>query len=161
MKLLWILALIINVANHGEIPAEGMDITVTETTIDPMTQRMQMAVDGTVTCAEPLTVTITRSASGLTDQFCCAGLCVFGNGETTQSQEYGFGDNLNWYAHYEPAPNSEQTVQYTFSADNETRTLTVHYVYGAQGIDNVKTKPNSVCIYRLTDGKQLVKEIKK
>ena len=161
MKLLWILALIINVANYGEIPAEGMNLTVTEATQDPLTGKMQIGVEGTLSSSEPVSVTITRSANELTDEFCCAGQCIFGNGETTQTMEYDEGNDLRWYAHYVPAPNSNETIQYTFTSGNESRTLTVNYIYGTQGLDEAKVAPKHICIFRLSDGKQLIKEIKK
>ena len=80
MKLLWILALIISVANYGDIPAEGMELTINEAEEDILSGDMLMKISGTLLSTNPLTVTITRSAEGLNDEFCCANQCTVGNG---------------------------------------------------------------------------------
>ena len=111
MKLLWILALIINVANYGDIPAEGMELTINEAEEDILSGDMLMKVSGTLLSTNPLTVTITRSAEGLNDEFCCANQCTVGNGETSEDLSFTPGGMANWYIHYTPTPGSYQTIR--------------------------------------------------
>lgn len=144
MKLLLILGLIINVAGFGEIPAEGMRIEMTEAEEDPLTGKMVMELNGTLLCNTELNVSITRSESGLSDEFCCAGDCRMGNGETTEQLSYTPEGMATWFAHYNPAPNSDVTVNFVFSDGSDSRTLTVHYLYTAEGVDEVQSTENKV-----------------
>ena len=138
MKLLWILALIISVANQGDVPAEGMEITVKEAEEDILTGDMQMKLEGTLLCTNPLTVTITRSAAGITDEFCCANQCTVGNRETSEDLSFTPDGMANWYIHYTPTPGSYETITYLFSDGSESRSLTVHYDYTTQDVESVQ-----------------------
>ena len=160
MKLLWILALIISVANYGDIPAEGMELTINEAEEDILSGDMQMKVSGTLLSKNPLTVTITRSATGLKDEFCCAGQCTAGNGETSEDLSFTPDGMANWYIHYTPTPGSYQTITYLFSDGSESRSLTVHFDYTTQGIQNTDPSVDRVqkvlrdgILYIITDNK--------
>lgn len=135
MKLLLILALIISVNNHGSIPADGMDLTINEVTVDPLSGERVMFLDGTLICEVPLTVTITRSEAGIIDQFCC-GQCINGNGETTEELNFTPGGMSSWFIHYHPAPDSDVQINYLFSDGTDSRELRVHYVYSTEGVEH-------------------------
>ena len=160
MKLLWILALIISVAGQGDIPAEGTELTVNEAYEDILSGDMQMKVSGTLLSTNPLTVTITRSAEGLNDEFCCANQCTVGNGETSEDLSFTPGGMANWYIHYTPTPGSNETITYLFSDGSESRSLTVHFDYTTQGIQNTDHSVDRVqkvlrdgILYIITDNK--------
>ena len=160
MKLLWILALIINVAGQGDIPAEGTELTVNEAEEDILSGDMQMKVSGTLLSTNPLTVTITRSAEGLNDEFCCANQCTVGNGETSEDLSFTPDGMANWYIHYTPTPGSYQTITYLFSDGSESRSLTVNFDYTTQGIQNTDHSVDRVqkilrdgILYIITDNK--------
>ena len=144
MKLLWILGLIISISGFGEVPDEGTELTVTEATVDILTNEPIMELEGSMLCSEPLQVRITRSASGMNDEFCCGITCHSGNGETREVLEFTPGGMANWYVHYYPTQGSYETIQYTFTAGNESRTITVHFDYTAQGTENVQEAAGSV-----------------
>ena len=148
MKLLWILALILSVNGYGEVEQESMEITVTEAEEDIYTGDMRMNVEGDLLCSTPLTVTITRSAAGLTDEFCCADQCQTGNEQTSETKNYTPNGMTNWYAHYTPVAGSKQTITYRFDDGTEAKTVTVHYDYSGQGIDAVSTKVKSSKVLR-------------
>lgn len=160
MKLLWILALIISVAGQGDIPAEGMELTINEAEEDILSGDMLMKVSGTLLSTNPLTVTITRSAEGLNDEFCCANQCTAGNGETSEDLSFTPGGMANWYIHYTPTPGSYETITYLFSDGSESRSLTVHFDYTTQGIQNTDHSVDRVqkvlrdgILYIITDNK--------
>lgn len=160
MKLLWILALIISVAGKGDIPAEGMELTINEAEEDILSGDMQMKVSGTLLSTNPLTVTITRSAAGITDEFCCAGQCTAGNRETSENLSFTPGGMANWYIHYTPTPGSYETITYLFSDGSESRSLTVLFDYTTQGIQNTDHSVDRVqkvlrdgILYIITDNK--------
>lgn len=160
MKLLWILALIISVAGQGDIPAEGMELTINEAEEDILSGDMQMKVSGTLLSTNPLTVTITRSEEGLKDEFCCAGQCTAGNGKTSENLSFTPDGMANWYIHYTPTPGSYETITYLFSDGSESRSLTVHFDYTTQGIQNTDHSVDRVqkvlrdgILYIITDNK--------
>ena len=160
MKLLWILALIISVAGQGDIPAEGMELTINEAEEDILSGDMQMKVSGTLLSTNPLTVTITRSAAGITDEFCCANQCTVGNKETSENLSFTPDGMANWYIHYTPTPGSYETITYLFSDGSESRSLTVHFDYTTQGIQNTDHSVDRVqkvlrdgILYIITDNK--------
>ena len=160
MKLLWILALIISVAGQGDIPAEGTELTVNEAEEDILSGDMQMKVSGTLLSTNPLTVTITRSAAGLNDEFCCANQCTVGNKETSESLSFTPDGMANWYIHYTPTPGSLETITYLFYDGSESRSLTVHFDYTTQGIQNTDHSVDRVqkvlrdgILYIITDNK--------
>ena len=162
MKLLWILALIISVAGQGDIPAEGTELTVNEAEEDILSGDMQMKLEGTLLCTNPLTVTITRSAAGITDEFCCANQCTVGNKETSESLSFTPDGIANWYIHYTPTPGSYETITYLFSDGSESRSLKVHFDYTTQGVETVESRKSKVeskkilrdgILYIITDNK--------
>ncbi len=140
MKLLWILALVLNVTGYGSVPEAGKDITITEATINPMTGKAQMELNGTVNCETTLTVTITRSKTGLNDEFCCADVCTGGNEELQETHTFEPQGESSWFVHYQPAAGSDVQVNYLFSDGTESRELRVHYIYEMQSVDSPKSQ---------------------
>lgn len=143
MKLFLILALILNLAGYGEIPEEGLDLVVTETEIDLTTDKPVMSLEGDLMADGPLNVTITRSQSGLTDQFCC-GECLYGNGQTEQILQLSPQGPTDWNVHYYPTANSDVQITYHFADSEESRELRVHYIYSAQGIEQIKNQKSKI-----------------
>ena len=150
MKLLWILALIINVTGYGEIPETGMDLTIREAEEDPMSGEMMMQLKGDLLCTTPLRVSISRLAEGLTDEFCCAGVCSPGNGEQNEELEFMPNGIATWFIHYTPVWGTNVTVHYLFEDDTDSRYLTVHYLYGTQGIEKTDAETIRQGVYTLT-----------
>ncbi len=145
MKVLFIvLALVINITGYDILPEQGMEITVNEAQEDILSGNMVMKVEGSLICSNPLTVTITRSSAGLTDEFCCAGQCTAGNGETTETLNFTPGGMASWYIHYTPTPGSYETITYLFDDGSESRTLTVRYDYTTQGMETVESQKSKV-----------------
>ena len=154
-------ALIVSVNGQGDIPEEGMELTLDEAEEDPLTGEMLMELDGNILSNGALTVAITRSEAGLTDEFCCAGQCTAGNGEMTEQLSFTPEGVATWFTHYAPRPNSRVTVTYLFADDDASRTLTVHYNYAAQGTEHVVSSDIKVTkilkdgiIYILQDNKK-------
>ena len=83
-----------------------------------------------------LTVTIHRSATELADEFCCAGQCKAGNEELEETLHFTPNGEASWFIHYTPEAGSKETMTYTFSDGQESRTLTVVFDYSTQGIQN-------------------------
>ena len=81
-------ALIVSINGLGDIPAEGLDTTLTQATVDLLSGETVMELKGSLLATEPLTVTITRSVAGLSDEFCCAGQCTSGNAETQETLQF-------------------------------------------------------------------------
>ncbi|MBQ3673813.1 MAG: hypothetical protein II928_05005 [Paludibacteraceae bacterium] len=125
--------------NDEEIPAEGKEITVTESEYDIFTEKTRMGVAGYIySPAGSLAVTITRSETGLEDEFCCGSQCTSGNQQMNETKNFTVGDAATWYVHYFPAQAGNVTMTYTFSDSTESRTLTVHFNYTAEGIEEVQ-----------------------
>lgn len=133
-------AIVVNVTGHGEIPVEGMEFTVNEAELDFLTEEWRMGIEGTLACNGELTVTITRSASGMNDEFCCAGKCRAGNEETSETQTFTPEGMVSWYVHYYPVAGSHETVTYGFDDGTETRTLIVHYDNTTQDVETVSSE---------------------
>ena len=129
-------ALILSVNGYGNVPAEGLDITVTEAEIDILTGEPTMTLEGDLLASGPLTVTIDRPYAGLSDQFCC-GQCLNGNSEKQQIMNFSPSGPSSWYAHYYPVPDSDITITYTFSDGSDTRIIRVHYIYSTEGMENL------------------------
>ena len=142
-------ALLVSVSGHGEISVEGMEITINEAELDPMTEKPLMELNGSLLCSGNLTVIINRSEAGLEDEFCCADQCRTGSGEKSDTLQYTPTGKVNWFAHYTPAANSNVTIVYLFSDNTESRTLTVHYVYQTESIENVNVQKQQNGIYSL------------
>lgn len=130
-------ALILSVNGYGNVPAEGLDITVTEAEIDILTGEPTMILKGELLASGPLTVTINRPSAGISDEFCC-GQCMPGNGETQQILNFSPSGIAEWYSHYIPAPNSDLSITYTFSDSSDTRVIRVHYIYSTEGMENLR-----------------------
>lgn len=145
MKVLFMmLALVISVTGYEDIPEQGMEVTVNEAYEDILSGDMLMKVEGSLICSNPLTVTITRSSEGLIDEFCCAGQCIGGNEETSQTLHFAPGGMASWYVHYTPTPGSYETITYLFDDGSENRTLTLHFDYTTQGMETVESRKSKV-----------------
>lgn len=131
-------ALIVSVDGYGEVPETGLEMTVNEAEEDPLSGKMTMGISGTLLTATPLTVTITRSSAELSDEFCCAGQCTAGNGDTSETLVFQPNGIANWYCHYTPAVGSNETVTYCFSDNQESRSIIVHYQYQEQGLEEIQ-----------------------
>lgn len=134
-------ALVVSVNGHGEIPETGMEITLDELTRDPLTNEYIMGLEGSLLCNDLLKVTISRGITNISDEFCCADECRAGNGEQTEELSFRPQGIANWFVHYYPAPGSLVTVTYTFTGDNTSYTLTVHF--DATGTEGMESIPHS------------------
>ena len=143
-------ALIVNVDDYGEVPAEGLEITLTEAEEDPLTGLKLMELQGNLLCTAPLRVTIVRSEADVTDEFCCAGQCIAGNKQVSQTLEYTPQSIASWFTHFTPAEGQNVTIVYTFTDADESRTLTVHYNYGSQAVENTCAPAEHTTVYSLT-----------
>lgn len=137
-------ALIVSVNGHGEIDEKGMEITINETEEDPLTGKELMQLEGKLLCSGQLTVAINRSSAGIEDEFCCASQCTAGNSETSETLHFSPTGIASWFVHYTPAPNSRETVIYTFTDSEQSLVLTVHYNNDAEGIEDVKSQKSDV-----------------
>ena len=61
-------ALILSVNGYGNVPEEGLDITVTEAEIDILTGEPTMTLEGDLWASGPLTGTIDRGEAGRCDE---------------------------------------------------------------------------------------------
>lgn len=132
-------ALVVSVDGYGNIPADGMVISLSEPEEDILTGDKHYVVKGSLISSTPLTVTITRSAANLEDEFCCAGQCTAGNGKASEQLEFTPGGMADWYVHM-AADNGSCDVTYCFSDGTESRTLTVHYIDPTEGIEITNDK---------------------
>lgn len=144
-------ALVVSVNGYGDIPAEGMQIELTEPEEDILTGDMIYVVKGSLVSTNPLTVTITRSAANLEDEFCCAGQCTAGNGETLEQLEFTPGGKADWFVHM-AADNGSCDVTYCFSDGTVSWTLTVHYIDPTEGIESVTDNPSPLTRKILRNG---------
>ena len=135
-------ALVVSVDNYGDITSDTTSITLREAPIDPMTGLPTMGISGVVIANGTLSVSITRSGANLDDEFCCAGNCQAGNGETQQTYSYSIQGLQTWYTHYRPFSGSGETITYRFEDSDAQCTIIVHYLYDAQGLDEVPTDPS-------------------
>ena len=127
-------AMVLSVDKYGEVPAEGMDITVTEGETDILSGLYTMGIEGRILCSGTLYVTITRPIDGLDDEFCCAGNCTSGNKEKVEETNFSFEGLSDWYIHYMPQPDTDITITYHFTDGTDSRDINVRYIYSAQGI---------------------------
>ena len=149
-------ALIVSVDEYGEIDLnEGLEITVSEAEIDLFSGVPVMKLNGSLLANGTVTVTIERSESGITDEFCC-GNCTQGNGALTQEMNFSVNGMTPWYIHYTPQAGSFVTIRYTFSDGTESCALTVHYDYSTQALDNIEAQPKARKIIR--DGLLLIQQ---
>ena len=103
--------------------------------------------------SENITVTITRSTTGIFDQFCAAGNCVPGNGELTQELQFTIGSMealRRWFTHYTATTPSQETIVYAFNdGANPVVKLTVVYSYKTSAVENVQIPATQGAIYNL------------
>lgn len=133
-------ALIVSVKGEGEVPEEGLDLLVTEAEEDVLTGQAVMSLEGDLlTDATQVTVRITRSASGLTDEFCCGNNCTAGNGQTDEVKTFSIDGLAHWYTHYTPVEGSDVTITYLFDDGEASLELRVHYIYSADAVEQVGT----------------------
>lgn len=147
-------ALLVSVNGYGDIPAEGMQIELTELEEDILTGDLMFKLDGSLLSTNPLTVTIARSAADIEDEFCCAGQCTAGNGELSEELEFTPNGMANWYVHLTPdGIFGSYTITYTFSDGTESRTLTVRYIDAADAIETITDHQSPITIKKvLRDG---------
>lgn len=132
-------------------------IIVTEYEYDEDLEEATMGVEGVMYSDESqqITVSITRSAEGIFDQFCAAGNCVPGNSELTQELEFTIGSMASmrrWFTHYTVYEAGTETIVYSFNdGSNPALTLTVKYSYMDEdtAVDNVVVLPTNNIIYNL------------
>ena len=132
-------------------------IIVTEYEYDEDLEEATMGVEGVMYSDESqqITVSITRSAEGIFDQFCAAGNCVPGNSELTQELEFTIGSMASmrrWFTHYTVYEAGTETIVYSFNDGiNPALTLTVKYSYMDENtaVDNVVVLPTNNIIYNL------------
>ena len=137
MKILMILALILNLTGYGDVEEQGIDTTLTEAVTNPMTGEQLMKLEGSLLADGPLTVTITRSQAGITDEFCCAGQCTAGNKAEEETLSYTPNDIATWFIHYTPAPNSDTQITYLFSDNTDAIELRVRYLYSSEEVEHI------------------------
>lgn len=140
--------LIINVTGHGEITGDSLEITINEATLNPLTEEMQMKVEGTLLVnTQALSVSIFRSEEGLEDEFCCGGDCRGGNGLTADRAAFdatSWNGPQNWYVHFTPkASGANVAIRYLFSDGTEQKQLIVHFVYEGTGLEDVEAETNA------------------
>lgn len=132
-------------------------IVVSEYEYDEDLEEATMGVEGVMYSddTQDITVSITRSATGIFDQFCAAGNCVPGNSELTQELNFTVGtlsSMRRWFTHYTVYEASTETIAYTFDDGiNPTLTLTVKYSYNDENtaVEDVLVRPTDNAIYNL------------
>lgn len=132
-------------------------IVVSEYEYDEDLEEATMGVEGVMYSdeTENITVSITRSATGIFDQFCAAGNCIPGNEELTQELNFTVGtlsSMRRWFTHYTVYEAGTETIAYTFDDGiNPALTLTVKYSYMDEdtAVDNVVVLPTNNIIYNL------------
>lgn len=130
-------------------------IIVTEYEYDEDLEEATMGVEGMMYSdeSENITVTITRSTTGIFDQFCAAGNCVPGNGELTQELQFTIGSMealRRWFTHYTATTPSQETIVYAFNdGTNPVVKLTVVYSYKTSAVENVQIPATQGAIYNL------------
>lgn len=130
-------------------------IVITDYEYDEDLEEATMGIEGIMYSdeSENITVTITRSATGIIDQFCAAGNCVPGNEELTQELTFTISSMetmRRWFTHYTPIAAGKETIAYAFNDGvNPVITLTVEYLYSETAVENVEVRPTHNIIYNL------------
>ena len=132
-------------------------IVVSEYEYDEDLEEATMGVEGVMYSddTQNITVSITRSATGIFDQFCAAGNCIPGNSELTQELNFTVGtlsSMRRWFTHYTVYEAGTETIAYTFDDGiNPTLTLTVKYSYKDENtaVEDVVVRPTDNAIYNL------------
>lgn len=144
-------AIVLSADGIGDIDADTT-ITITEAEMDPLTGAIQMEIHGNLLLINgtALKVEITRSASGVADQFCCGSNCVNGNLAETETLNFTVASKMSsWFTHYAPAPGSVYTVTYKFIDGSHAITLTVNYDYSGTGIADLKAESTKKGVYTI------------
>ena len=140
-------------------------IVVTEYEYDEDLEEATMGVEGVMYSDESqnITVTISRSTTGIFDQFCAAGNCVPGNGELTQELQFTIGTMASmrrWFTHYTVFDAGQETIDYSYNdGTNPVVKLTVVYSYKTSGVENIQTTTNQGIIYNLLGQRMPSKEL--
>ncbi len=132
-------------------------LIVTEYEYDEDLEEATMGVEGVMYSDESqnIDVVITRSSTGIIDQFCAAGNCVPGNGEVKQELSFTVGSMESmrrWFTHYTPLANGAETITYAFNdGTNPIITLTIKYSYNEDNtaVENVMNNTPITGIYNL------------
>ena len=134
---------------------ESTTILVTEFEWDEDLEEALMEVRGQLYSDESqkITVTITRQNTGLIDQLCAAGNCVFGNGELKQVCEFVVGTSAmqrSWFTHYTPMEAGIEVINYEFNDGvNPAISLTIEYSYKTTAVEDVVAPQHNGKIYNL------------
>ena len=134
---------------------ESTTIIVNEYEWDEDLEEAIMGVTGQLYSDESpnITVTITRQNTGILDQFCAGGSCIYGNEELTQICELTIGSmpmERQWTTHLTIAEASTTTISYSFNDGvNPMITLTVKYCYLTSAVENVVAPQYNGKIYNL------------
>ncbi|MBR5444423.1 MAG: hypothetical protein IKV22_08585 [Paludibacteraceae bacterium] len=134
---------------------ESTTIIVNEYEWDEDLEEATMGVTGQLYSDESpnITVTITRQNTGILDQFCAGGSCIYGNEELTQICELTIGSmpmERQWTTHLTIAEASTTTISYSFNDGvNPMITLTVKYCYLTSAVENVVAPQYNGKIYNL------------
>ena len=134
---------------------ENTTIIVTEYEWDEDLEEALMEVKGQLYSDESqnITVTITRQSTGVLDQFCAAGNCIPGNGETKQVCEFTVGTmamQRTWFTHYTPMEAGNEVISYEFNDGvNPSITLSIKYSYLMTPVENVVAPQHNGKIYNL------------
>ena len=133
---------------------ESTTIIVNEYEWDEDLEEATMKVEGQLYSDESqaITVTITRQNTGINDQFCAGGSCMYGNAKLTQvcPLTVAAAFQRGWSAHYTPQQAGVETITYTFDDGvNPAIVLTVKYSYLTNAVENVVTPQYNGKIYNL------------
>lgn len=130
-------------------------IVVTDYEYDEDLEEATMGVEGMMYSdeTENVIVTVTRSTTGIIDQFCAAGNCVPGNEELTQELTFTIGSletMRRWFTHYTPMEEGEVVISYEFNDGvNPAITLTIQYNYAMTALENVVVSQYNGKVYNL------------
>ena len=133
---------------------ESTTIIVNEYEWNEDLEEATMTVEGQLYSDESqaITVTITRQNTGINDQFCAGGSCMYGNAELTQvcPLTVAAAFQRGWSAHYIPQQAGVETITYTFDDGvNPEIVLTVKYSYLTNAVENVVAPQYNGKIYNL------------
>ena len=133
---------------------ENTTIIVDEYEWDEDLEEATMMVEGQLYSDESqaINVTITRQNTGIIDQFCAGGSCMYGNAELTQvcPLTVAAAFQRSWYAHYTPQQAGVETITYTFDDGvNPEIVLTVKYSYLTNAVEDVVAPQYNGKIYNL------------
>ena len=144
---------------------ESTTIIVNEYEWDEDLEEATMGVTGQLYSDESpnITVTITRQNTGILDQFCAGGSCIYGNEELTQICELTIGSmpmERQWTTHLTIAEASTTTIIYSFNDGvNPVITLTVKYCYLTSAVENIVAPQYNGKIYNLLGQEMPVSEL--